>query len=484
MACALHDGAGHRVRRSRFHRGRPAQHVVARPAVPRLDVIQAHLAQRQRPGLVEGHRVHRRQPLEHHAALDQHAAPRRGRQRRHDRHRRRDHERARAGDHQEHQAAVDPHPRIAAGQRRDHGHDQGRQRHQRRVPPSEALDECLQRRPARLRLLHQVRDAGHARVGPDAGHAHVQRAVAVDRAREHLRIDRLLHRQRLAGQRRFVHLAAPVNHDAVDRHAVARTHQHGLAERHRLHRHPRVVAAAAHHRLARRQVQQGANRMTGTLQRARLEPLRERKQEHDAGRFGPFADRQGTDDGEHHQDVDVQAARAHRGDGPARRRRDPSGHGRQIGHGRHAGHARPFAAQAQAQRSPRRQRQPRPSGAVGASVGRGLVLEPHAQARVSGRIHHRRGRESCGVIGDAQALRHDVGRQRLHARQRLQPALQDGHLVAAVQALHPEHRLGVVFAHRARRLGAGGHRASTRRSSSAWRRPSWYRASTWVSSSA
>ena len=316
-------------------------------------------------------------------------------------------------------------------------------------------------------------DAGHAGIGPDARDTHVERAVPVERPGKDLRAGGLVHRQRLSRQRRLVGLARAPDHHAVDGDAIARTDQDGLADGDRFHRHALVAAVAADQCLARREIQQGADGVAGALQRAGFEPLREGEQEHDAGRLGPFADRQRSRDGQDHQDVDVQAARPDGGHGPLRGRHHAGADGRQIRHRGQRRHADPVGGQARGQRRARRQHEPGAPGIGRARVERRLVLEPHAQASVGRGVHHRGRGQPRRVVRDAQALGHHVRRKRLDARKGLEPALQDGHFVAAVQALHAEYRFRVHLTHAAgSRLGAGRHRPVPRRSSSACRSPS------------
>jgi hypothetical protein len=108
-----------------------------------------------------------------------------------------------------------------------------------------------------------------------------------------------------------------------------------------------------------------------------------------------------------------------------------------------------------------------------------LVLEPHPHARFGDGVHHRRGVELGGVVADAQPLPDHVGRDRLHAGDRLEAALEDHHLVVAVEPFDAEHRLRVHLADRARHLRGGHQRAPPRRPSWACRSPCSKSASTW-----
>ena len=58
-------------------------------------------------------------------------------------------------------------------------------------------------------------------------------------------------------------------------------------------------------------------------------------------------------------------------------------------------------------------------------------------------------RQLGGVVFDVQPLADDVGRHRLQAGERLQPALEDDHFLVAVHALDAEDRFRVQLARRA-----------------------------------
>ena len=74
------------------------------------------------------------------------------------------------------------------------------------------------------------------------------------------------------------------------------------------------------------------------------------------------------------------------------------------------------------------------------------MLEPGAHARLRNGFSDPRGRQLRGVVLDPEALPDDVGVEGLEAGQRLQPVLEDRHLLVAVHSLDLEDRLGVQFA--------------------------------------
>jgi len=129
------------------------------PAV--VDVDDRRRPAGQGASLVKSHAPHTPRTLEMRAPLDEHPFARRARECRDNRNRRGDHERAGTRDDQQDQGAVDPgFPRAITEQRRHDG-DGHRQRDDGRcVYAREALDECLGRGALRLRLFHQMNDAG------------------------------------------------------------------------------------------------------------------------------------------------------------------------------------------------------------------------------------------------------------------------------------------------------------------------------------
>ena len=83
-----------------------------------------------------------------------------------------------------------------------------------------------------LRLRHQLHDLGKVARLARAGHAHVQRAVAVLRSAEHGVACPLGHVARLAGDERLVHLRLAAHDLAVGGHLLARLHHDGLPHLH------------------------------------------------------------------------------------------------------------------------------------------------------------------------------------------------------------------------------------------------------------
>ena len=123
---------------------------------------------------------------------------------------------------------------------------------------------------------------------------------------------------------------------------------------------------------------------------------------------------------------------------PPPRRAWPAAAARQAGDDRHAG----------------RQHQPPAPLDVRPAGGRLLVLEPHPHAGLADGIDHRGRRQPGGVVLHVQPLADEVGRHGLEPVQRLQPPLEDDHLLVAVHPLDAEDRFRVQLARRA----GGGRR--------------------------
>ena len=179
------DRAPDRMLGSRLERGREREDLGGLRAVERHDLADAETALGQRPGLVERHTPHRREPLEPRAALDEHALARSRGQSRDDRDGRRDDERAWARDDEQHQRSVDPRapgpPEAAAAERRPQPTARARSACRR----ARTVDERLARRALRLRALDEMDDPRQRRVAAQPRDRHVERAAAVDRPGEH-----------------------------------------------------------------------------------------------------------------------------------------------------------------------------------------------------------------------------------------------------------------------------------------------------------
>ena len=373
------------------------------------------------------------------------------RERSHNRHRRGNHQRARARDDEQHERAIDPRRRLSAGDQRRHCRDDHRQReHDRRVDAREAIDERLDGRTLCLRGLDQMDDPRQPAVTAETQDTHLHRAAAVDRPRVDLVARLLVDRPRLARERRLVDVAAPTDHQAIERHLFARADDDLVARSDRIHRNPLLAAVAPDERLARRQVDQRPYRLPRAFHRPDLEPLRDGKEEHDARGFRPVAERERSDHRDHHQHVDIEDARARSGERAACRKGNADSRTRHIERHRRARQTLRLEERGDEQKAAANQHELPARIERRAADHRLLGLEPHPHTGLAHGIDHRGCGELGGVVLHVQPLPDEIGRERLEAGKRLQPPLEDDHLFITVHPLDAEDRLRVKLTDRAR----------------------------------
>ena len=83
------------------------------------------------------------------------------------------------------------------------------------------------------------------------------------------------YRQALAGEHRLIHAALTRQHQAIDRHALAGTHQHLVANHHLLDRDVALPPVPHHPRRAGLQAGQAGDRLAGTALGRRFQVLAE-----------------------------------------------------------------------------------------------------------------------------------------------------------------------------------------------------------------
>ena len=129
----------------------------------------------------------------------------------------------------------------------------------------------------------------------------------------------LVHRHRLAGDRRLVDRRLARQHAAIDRDPLARPHQHDVAQPQLFDRDHALLAVAQNRRHLRRELHQRPHRPLGPAQRVVLQRVRggEEPEQHRA--LFPMADDGRADGRGDHQEVDadrsLQEEIAQRGDG-------------------------------------------------------------------------------------------------------------------------------------------------------------------------
>ncbi|MDT4821764.1 hypothetical protein FQZ97_549500 [compost metagenome] len=342
------------------------------------------LADRQRAGLVECHHADAMRHFQRLGVLDQDAGTRPRAGARHDRGGRGQPKRAWAGDHQ-HRHRVEQRRFPVPAQQAPAQHRQQRDdQHHRHEHRADLVHHALDRRLGRLRMLDHADDARQHGLGANGNGARHQQPFEVDRAAGQPVARLLGHRHALAGQHRFIRMAAAFDHLRIDRDALARTHHDLVADAHRRQRHAGFLAAAAHARGIGTQRRQRADGLGGLALGARLQPLAQPHQRdhhrrafevqvrHGLGGRAPHQpQRQAVRRGrtQRHQQVHVASARAHRlpaslVEAPAehklhRRRQQPLHPGRQ-----HPVHAEPVQHHRRDQRQRQRGRDRHGPGAV------------------------------------------------------------------------------------------------------------------------
>ena len=105
----------------------------------------------------------------------------------------------------------------------------GQAQHHQGEPTGHPIGEALDRRLARLGLLHHVNDPGHGALGSTALHLQHQGSFQVEAASGQLAACRCLQRQGLTGEGRHIHRRGPLQHQGIHRHAVTWQQLHPVA---------------------------------------------------------------------------------------------------------------------------------------------------------------------------------------------------------------------------------------------------------------
>ena len=207
----------------RFDRSGEAQDVVFVLAGRGDDLCERGSALGQRAGLVDGERVDFLQPLQRLRIADENPEMRAAPHADHDRHRRGESERAGARD-DEHGHGIDQRIGIARlgpeHDPRDEG-DDGARDDGGDEPARDGVGHALDRRAAALGRADHLHNAREQRVVADFLRLHEKTSRAVDRAARDGAARFFFHRNRLAGDHRFIHRASAFEHAAIDRDFLA-----------------------------------------------------------------------------------------------------------------------------------------------------------------------------------------------------------------------------------------------------------------------
>ncbi len=141
--------------------------------------------------------------------------------------------------------------------------------------------------------------------------------MPIQRSREYGGARLLVHRHRLAGDRRLVHARPPVRHLAVHGDLLAGTHENHLADLDLRRRNARLLSAADHRGLGGREIHQRLDRVARAIHGVGFEQLSDREQEQRRRRFRLLANDPRARGGDRHEKVHVECA-VHRGPQAAR----------------------------------------------------------------------------------------------------------------------------------------------------------------------
>ena len=305
-------------------RHRDPQQFLLRHAAGRQDVGDARLSFGERSRLVERQRGQRAEIFERATAFDQHAAARRTRNARQDGARRRDRERARACRDKDRHGAIEAVAERLVDNDPGEEQDEHKREHARHEDALELVGEALGRRFLRFRLAHHLHDLGERGIGRKTGYRDLDRAIAVDGAREDAifcveciglcrGLRTIGHRflvdgDALAGNRGLVDRRAANDDEAVGGKTLVGLDDDGVANRQLLDGDfaSRPIGIL-HRRGLRRQLGKRLDRALGAAHGIMFERMAEAEEEEEQRAFGPGAERGSAGRGDEHQRVDLEA---------------------------------------------------------------------------------------------------------------------------------------------------------------------------------
>ena len=224
-------GTGHDSRCQRMltvlleARCKPKQFIL-RYVWERSDCHQVRFAFRERTRLIDDQDIDLRQRLQCFGIADQHACRRAAPCPDHDRHGCRESQGTGTGNDQ-HRDGVEQgigHPRFRAIECPDHEGESSDQDDDRHEIGGNDIGQSLNRSPRALSLTDHTDDLRQQRFSTNSLRAHHKTACPVDGRPHHFLARLLLHRNRLAGDHRFIDSARTFQHHAIDRNLFTRPH--------------------------------------------------------------------------------------------------------------------------------------------------------------------------------------------------------------------------------------------------------------------
>jgi hypothetical protein len=284
---ARHDAARDRVLRFALDGGCHTEGVVAAKPLRRPERHHPELAEGQRPGLVEDHRVDQACVFEPAAIADQESRPRAEGGGDRDDQRNCESERVRAGDDEHGHDADDGEVDRRAEQL---PHDHREQRRGDGDPGQQlrrAIREHLRARLGSLGVGDQAHDFRELGIGAGAGDHDAQRALAVDRPGDDALALALLYGTGLTGDHRFVQRAGAFPNHAVHRYALTGTNEDDVLAAQIADRHPLLRAVPQPRSGVGKQASELLQRALRALDRAHLDPMAEQHDRHQRGELPP-----------------------------------------------------------------------------------------------------------------------------------------------------------------------------------------------------
>ena len=207
---------------SQLCRGGGVEHGFRGGGFGRDDLLHLRQSVGQRAGLVEHDGIHAAQDLQIKPAFDDGAEARRTTDGAEDRQGRSRRDAAGAGH--------DHHGNGRTHVAREQIRERGGAEHKIHEIARHAVGQALHRRARLLGTPHRLDDLPEAGVAAEPFGADLDRSGLVDRARIDRRARSFFHRHRFAGDARLIEERMAAEHGAVDGHARAGVHEHGVAD--------------------------------------------------------------------------------------------------------------------------------------------------------------------------------------------------------------------------------------------------------------
>ena len=276
-----HHRPGERVLGVLLDRRGQTEHRVLRITAKGTDRDHDRPADGQRAGLVEGHDLDGAGCLQAITALEHDAAAGPAGDGRQNRRRDRNHHRAGRRDHENRHRTVDGlAPFEIKPQAGDEQHEDRHPDHHHGIDRTDPLGHALGARARFFRLFDHPHDLRQRAVSGACGGLHPQDAELIQSRGVDRDADELVHRDRLAGHRGFVHRRLPGHDRTIHRNPISRPHYDHVAGREIFNRNFDRLLLARHPGHLRAQFHQRLNRPPGPGHGVVFKGGAEREQKH------------------------------------------------------------------------------------------------------------------------------------------------------------------------------------------------------------